>query len=147
MKKVFIILLTAVAGFTACKGPAGRDGKTRAFTILGNAWELIGGPNEIGSYYSCLVEFPELDDVIYNEGIIVCYYEHLDELGDLVLSPMPYSTYDMYTNDRDEEVQVSINYSYTVSSGYIEFRLAYSDFYTSDFPPPSKCFFRVSVVY
>ncbi|GHT78142.1 hypothetical protein FACS189464_1070 [Bacteroidia bacterium] len=160
MKRILIILLTVAAVFTACEGPAGKDGRngrdgsdaylewtTTKVTIARNAWELIGEPDEIGSYYRCLFEFPALTEDIYEEGIIICYYEYQDELGDWVLSPLPYSVYDMYKNDRNQEVQVSINYSYTVSPGYIEFRLAYSDFYTGAFAPPAECFFRASVVY
>jgi hypothetical protein len=157
MKKICIILLIIAAGFTACEGPMGPEGprgedaylnwKTVNFTIYENHWDLIGSSNQPGSYYSVLLDLPELTNAIYDNGVIVCYYEYRDELGDLVLSPLPYTLYEMYNDDRGREVQASTHYSYTLSPGSIEFRLAYSDFYTGDYPPPAKCFFRVSIVY
>jgi len=158
MKKILGCLVLVMIWFTACegpRGPAGRDGidgevtywKVFDFTVTRKAWELIGKPDEIGSYYYYVFDVPELTRAIYDEGLIVCYYRFKDDFGDNVQAILPYTYYDIFVNKWEEEFPYSVQYSYDVTPGSIAFKVTFSDFYTADNEPPVTCNFRLHLIY
>ena len=158
MKNLFRCLLIAIVGFTACQGPAGRDGLPgkdaeptkwwiKDFTIAEKTWELVGVPNDIGSYFRCVFNVPEITRAIYDDGAIICYYRYKDEFGDDVQTVLPYTYYDINVNNYGEEFPYSVQFSYDTMPGSIAFKLVFSDFYTKDFGPPPTCKFRLVLVY
>ncbi|MDR1673670.1 MAG: hypothetical protein LBS09_09475 [Bacteroidales bacterium] len=166
MKKINVFLafctvmaLSACKGPTGPQGPAGRDGIPAGWhnivlTIDNADWELAGGgSNEIGSYFRYVFDVPELTADVYDEGIIVCYYELADDQGVVVSTPLPFTIYDIVTDDQKNEYPYSIHYSYDVTPGVgknpgtIAFKLTFSDFFTGDFGPPAICKFRLALVY
>jgi hypothetical protein len=158
--KVFLAFCTAVI-LSACEGPqgpAGRDGippvwHNIVFTVNGADWELVGGGNQIGSYFRYVFDVPELSADVYDKGVIVCYYEFADDKGTVVSTPLPFTIYDIATDAQQKEHPFSTHYSYDVTPsfnrtpGSIAFKLTFSDFFTNDFGPPAVCKFRLSLVY
>ncbi len=156
MIKAFGFLLIVILGFTACEGPMGPPGKDAIptewtyvdFTITDKMWELVGGADEIGSYYYCLFEnITEITSAIYNDGAIFCNYRYKDDFGNDVQSPLPYTYYDIIVDEYNVEHPYAVQISYDVTPGTIAFKLVFSDFYTGDFGPPPSCKFRVTLVY
>ena len=157
MKKLRGWLLMVMIGITACEGPMGpagppgRDGTEtlwwiKDFTVTSRMWELVGSPDEIGSYYRCIFDVPDLTAAIYDDGGIICYYRYVDDFGDEVQTPLPYTYYDMVI-ENGVEFPYSVQFSYDVTPGSIAFKLVFSDFFTGEFGPPASCKFRLVMVY
>ena len=156
MRKLRGWLLMVMIGMTACEGPMGPAGPPgsdgaetlwwiKDFTVTGRMWELVGRPNDIGSYFRCVFDVPDLTTAIYDDGGIFCHYRYVDDFGDEVQTPLPYTYYDMVV-ENGIEYPYSVQFSYDVTPGSIAFKLVYSDFYTGDYPPAS-CKFRLVMVY
>ena len=160
MKRLLGCILMAMIGLAACEGPmgpAGRDGrdgidgevtywKVIDYAIPRNAWELIGNPDDIGSYFYYVSDVPELTQAIYNDGAIVCYYRYRDDFGDNVQTPLPYTYYDIIV-EGGVEFPFSVQYSYDVMPGSIAFKVVFSDFCTAENKPPASCNFRLHLLY
>lgn len=162
MKRIFGFLLLIMMVISACQGPAGpvgppgRDGldgvgevtywKIKEFTIARNSWDLIGIPGEIGSYFYYVADVPELTNAIFEDGAIICYYLYMDDFGDNVQTPLPYTYYDIMVNG-GVEYPFSVQYSYDVTPGSIAFKVVFSDFYTADNKPPATCTFKLHLIY
>jgi hypothetical protein len=141
--------------FTACEGPAGPPGKdglngltSEWYTISLSVeqWQLAGERNQIGSYYYCLFnDIEQLTEYIYDEGLILCYYEYIDEFGDRVMSPLPFTLYNIEVIE-GVEYPYAVQFSYDVTPGSIVLKLTYSDFLTSA-QPPQPCLFKLVLVY
>ena len=164
MKKLLGCLLVVMMCFAACQGPIGPTGpmgppgknadptywKVIDFTVARKDWKLYnvyGEQNEIGSYYYYVFDVPELSTVIFDEGAIICYYRYRDEFGDIVQTPLPYTYYDIFVNQRNEEFPYSVQYSYDVMPGSIAFKVVFSDFFTDENEPPASCNFRLHLIY
>ncbi|MDR1865432.1 MAG: hypothetical protein LBR08_07660 [Bacteroidales bacterium] len=161
--KNFLIAAVVMTGLSACEGPPGKDGRDGrdglvstwhniTFTVHRDDWQLVGGENQIGSYYwSLWDDVPQLTDAIYREGAVICYYEFADDQGEKVLTTLPYTYYDMdiveEEGGKETEYPFSVHYSYDVTPGSIAFKLTFSDFYTGAFRPPPECTFKLVLVY
>jgi hypothetical protein len=136
-------------------GPAGRDGMdgldgltSEWYNILLDVteWQLSGEKNQIGSYYYCLfTDIGALDEAMYQEGLVLCYYEYTDKYGDLVMTPLPHTVYDIAVNEGVDH-PYAIHFSYDVTPGSILLKLTYSDFLT-EWTPPHPCRFKLVLVY
>ena len=157
MKKLRSWLLIVMIGITACEGPMGPQGPPGRdaaetqwwlldFTVTRQMWELIGDPNDIGSFYRCVFDVPDLSTAIYNDGGIFCNYRYKDDFGDDVQTPLPFTYYDIDIRD-GVEFPFAVQISYDVTPGSVAFKLVFSDFYTGDFDPPALCKFRMNLVY
>ncbi|MDR1156385.1 MAG: hypothetical protein LBL04_16905 [Bacteroidales bacterium] len=163
MKNLLGCLLIVMSGFTACLGPMGPEGPPGKdatetqwtyvdFIVKENQWRLAGNPLEIGSYYYCVVDVPEITQDIYEEGLIFCNYRYIDDTGVDVQQTLPYTAYFMdVVNGSERPFSMHISYTTTPTvrtvSGTIEFRITFSDFYTGDKGPPASCNFRLTLVY
>ena len=166
MKKLLGYLVMVIMVFTACEGPPGRDGKDGAnakpttwyiknFEIKQNAWKLAGHEDQIGSYYYYIFDEKEITEDIYYDGLVICSYLYTDDAGYDVQSILPFTVYDIeefYDGISVFENRYAIHYSYSVTHtvgnnpGTIEFRVTFSDFYTSN-KPPEVCTFKLTLVY
>ena len=163
MKKLLVCILVAMTLVSsACRGkvgPPGKNGKDGEvtywkiidFTIKGGVnggdWELINGPDQIGSYYRYIFDVPEITEEIYENGLIIAYYRYVDDHGDKVQSILPYTYYDIDVDGDGNEHPYSVQYSYDVMPGSIAFKLVFSDFYTAENGPPSLCLFRLQLLH
>ena len=157
MKKVLAIITLALL-IVACEGPRGPQGppgpqgepgeginwKVYDFTIKSNQWELVGGEDQLNSYYMYLFEGndapEELQYVVdYMGDVSGCLVGKLD--GEDIFYPLPYENYYGNANGEYESLWCEMyKYDYTRSS--IAFYVYYSDFYTAT--PPATCTFRMS---
>lgn len=153
MKNILCLLLIVTLGFTACHDdPPGVMWISQDFTITKSMWRLEGRPDDIGSYYVCIFDVPELTQDIYYDGLISVYFRYIDGIGYEVMTPLPYTSYGMYIEGGFEfpyAVQYSYNVTPTVGSnpGTIAFILTFSDFFTGAYGPPETCKFRMTLTY
>jgi hypothetical protein len=145
MKKV-LVLFAVLAGMASCgdNGSVTPD-VTLWYTVLERDWTLVGGPDDIGSYYECVFDVPRLSENVYNNGLVFVYYEYNDN-GTWVLTPLPYTYYDIIVS-RGIEYPYAAAYSYDITPGTIAFRLTYSDFLTGQYAPPASSKFRLTLVF
>ena len=164
MKRLLGFLVLIMMVISACEGPAGPMGppglngldgldgevtywKIIDFNIARSSWELIGDPDEIGSYFYYVADVDELTQAIFENGAIICYYRYRDDFGYDVQTPLPYTYYDIFVNQWGEEFPYSVQYSYDVMPGSIAFKVVFSDFYTGENKPPASCNFRLHLIY
>ena len=168
MRNFLGCLMMFMLAFTACEGPMGpagrdgwdgkdgKDGKEtkwwiRDFTVentnVKKDWKLAGSPNDIGSYFYCIFDVPEITRDIYNDGAIIAYYRYVDDFGDEVQTVLPYTYYDIVVDNNDNEFPYSVQYSYDTTVGSIAFKVVFSDFFTKDYGPPPSCKFRLVLIY
>lgn len=116
------------------------------FEIRSSDWKLVGEPNDIYSYYECVVSGIPLNTSYY-DGIVTAYmYFDYDSKYE-VQAPLPYTEYIVETNAGGEEVNYSIQYSYDVKSdNTIAFKAYVSDYYTGYFHPGTQ-YFRVAIIW
>lgn len=116
-------------------------------------WRLIGGENNINSYYECVVHIENLDSQYYPEfspyydGVItVSIYSNYQQNGEVQI-PLPYTVYDAYEQRPDEWVYRSVQYSYDIhADGSIAFKKYISDYYTEDLINYTE-YFKVAAVW
>ena len=151
MKKMFGILVMALIGLTACD-KSHTEWSYVTFVVKHSDWELAGDIDEIGSYYYCVCDVPEITQAIYDKGLIICSYRYTDDTGTNVQSILPYTEYfidlDDYGNEFPYAMQISYNVTPTIGHrpGTIEFRVTFSDFWKDSYPP-SSCRFKLTLVY
>jgi len=148
MKKILFLLTTAVWLFASCEGPAGKDAVetywfVKNYTINSNQWQLVGGVDELNSYYKASVNIPELDRDIYEKGNVFCYmFQRINNVE--VQTLLPY-TIPMGESKGNTELLWTETYACDFSIGRVNFYVNYSDFYTSNRPPTVT--FRVVLNY
>ena len=148
MKKKLFLLFAAVMLMASCEGPAGQDGQgiywfVKKYTINSNQWELIGGVDELNSYYRAEIVIPELDNDIYKDGNVFCYmYQKVE--GVEVQTLLPYSIPQALSSGGYDEFWTE-TYAYDFTVGSIMLYVNYSDFYTNNRPPATS--FRVVLNY
>ena len=158
MKNIFGLLLVVMLGVVACEGPMGPPGLPGEnaiptewaicdFEIIKYDWELIGRPNEIGSFYYYVFDVPEITPLIFDDGAVICYYQYRDDFGKNVQTPLPFTYYNISIDDYGNESPFAVQISYDVLPGSIAFKLVFSDFYTGVFEPPSICKFKLTLIY
>jgi hypothetical protein len=150
MKKV-LLLLSVIMFATSCQGPPGRDGLdgvetywyVKVYTVNSNQWQLVGGVDQLNSYYKAELIIPELTRKIYEDGNIFCYmFQNQDGIEVQTLLPyhIPFGE-----NTNGNEYLWSETYAYDFTPGSVMLYVNYSDFYTGNRPPTVS--FRVVLNY
>jgi hypothetical protein len=158
MKKL-VLVLGAVLALLSCEGPVGPPGppgepgdpgaetkwKHIYYTVKQSDWNLIGGVDELNSYYEYIFENePSITDFIYEEGIVLGYLVVNPGAKDEVLRPLPDSfPYGEDSNQGESLWTEIITYDYM--PGSVAFYVRYNDFYTATPPPTLK--FRISMLW
>jgi hypothetical protein len=154
MKKL-VLGLVAMLTFLSCEGPVGPQGppgdpsaetqwKHIYFTVKESDWDLIGGADQLNSYYEYIFNEPAITDFIYEQGIVLGYLVVSPGTNDEVLRPLPDSfPYGQDTNQGENLWTEIINYDY--KPGSIAFYVRYNDFYTATPPPTLK--FKISMLW
>lgn len=115
-------------------------------TVLGSHWNLVGNPNDIGSYYEYVFDGVPLD-VSYYQGVVTAYMYFGYKTPNEIQTPLPYTEYKHYINGDGEDAYYSIQYSYDVkANGTISFKIYVSDYFTGDFTPSTQDF-RIAIVW
>ncbi len=154
MKKVLLFLSIILLSFS-CTGPMGPEGPRGPqgvpgedgnvgklildYTINSNDWERITDSNGLFLYYQYVFDEFEIDDYIYNDGVIVAYLE-VAENNYTLQKPLPY-----IINNEDSQGNIwfqTIEYDYGVES--ICFYVKNSDFREDR---PGNLNFRVAFVW
>ncbi len=131
-------------GPSGVRGPEGPQGtvnvKTISYTVRDVEWELVGDPDQIGSYYQHVFDEPFLTPDIYEYGTFIGYM--FDKInGSEVQTGLPYTIYDIEVTNEGER-PFSVQYMCAATPGTIAFKVVFSDFYTEQYAP-STCNFRV----
>lgn len=116
------------------------------FEVKSNHWELIGRPDQEGSYYQYVFNgIP--GGVPYYDGITTAYLYFGFGTSSEVQTPLPYTEYLIGDDGNGNEVFYSIQYSYDVKAdGTIAFKAHVSDYYTASINPGTQVF-RVAIVW
>ena len=156
MKKLFGYLIVAMMVISACEGPAGpmgppgadgrngRDGTSTQWFIqecevFSEHWKRVTDPL-MGEIFEYGFSIPKLSSFVINEGAVVCYLTQT--VGNVkVQTPLPYTYY-----GRDGDYYYSENYTYEVSTQYINFIVKVSDFNTK-IQQPLDCKFRIVLMW
>ena len=144
MKKNLLLLTAVLWFFASCEGPAGRDGldgqgmnwNVLNYTVYEGDWELVGRPDELGSYYKYTFSEKSLTKFICEEGNVFGY-RWIDANTQTPLAQAVF----MAENVHGEILYFSDMFSFSFSPGYITFYVDYSDFATKTLPP--SCDFRI----
>jgi hypothetical protein len=155
MKKL-VLGLVAMLTLLSCEGPVGPPGppgdsgaetqwKHIYYTVNKDSWHLVGGKDELNSYYEYVFKNePAITNFIYEQGIVLGYLVVNPGAKDEVLRPLPDSfPYGEDTNQGENLWTEIITYDYM--PGSIAFYVRYSDFYTATPPPTLK--FRISMLW
>ncbi|GHU08879.1 hypothetical protein FACS189431_5950 [Alphaproteobacteria bacterium] len=154
MKKL-VLVLVATLTFLSCEGPVGPPGpagdpsvetqwKHIFFTVKQSDWALVGGADQLNSYYEYIFDEPAITDFIYKEGIVLGYLVVNSGTKDEALRPLPDSSpYGQDTNQGESLWTEIINYDYM--PGSIAFYVRYNDFYTATPPPTLR--FKISMLW
>jgi hypothetical protein len=138
------VLLSLLLGFVACEGPTGPPGRDGAdgwaniavayYTIT--SWQISAGEN----YFYADVDFPELTEFVYNEGVVNGYYMQNFNASDEVQIPLPF---DIYFNE--DGVSWTETISFDIVPGNIRFYYEPSDFFIGFNPP--VCTFKIALTW
>ncbi|MDR1129822.1 MAG: hypothetical protein LBK96_02450 [Prevotellaceae bacterium] len=115
---------------------------TENLEVKARDWKLVGGLDEIDSYYEYI-----FDNFPYVDGIVSVYmYQDFGKNTELQL-PLPYTYYGVEILENGEEKYYSIQYSYDIArDGTIALKVHVSDYLTSLFRPDTE-HFRVAIVW
>ncbi|MDR1340778.1 MAG: hypothetical protein LBK58_12105 [Prevotellaceae bacterium] len=115
---------------------------TENLEVKASDWKLVGGIDEIDSYYEYI-----FDNFPYVDGIVSVYmYQNFDKNTELQI-PLPYTSYEVDILDNGEEVYYSIQYSYDIArDGSIALKVHVSDYFTGLFRPDTEVF-RVAIIW
>lgn len=148
LKNTLALLITLFAA-TSCEvnDVYEEEWYVEEFKIFNSDWQLVGTPDEIGSYYEYVFYQVPLE-VSYHKGVVTAYLFFNYGTKDEVQVPLPYTEYmvdiDPNTN---QEIHYSIQYSYDVKAdGSIAFKAYVSDYYTKLFNPGTQ-HFRVAIIW
>ena len=116
-------------------------------TVPYDKWELVGKPDEIGSFYIYEVYIKELDTKYYNDaapyydGVIsVAMYQNYKQSNEIQF-PLPHIIYGVGYDPKGDEVYYSVQYSYDLqANGKIAFKIYVSDYLTNGFSLETKTF-------
>lgn len=162
MKRKLLFITTIVSGilvsgiFTSCEGPMGPQGpqgepgeginwKVYDMTIPADEWQLVGGENELNSFYMYIFEGneapAELQYVTQYDGDVSGYFISTLDNGDELYSPLPYEVYAGAAGNSGEWLWSEL-YTFDFTHNSIAFYVYYNDFATSERPGTMK--FRMS---
>ena len=148
MKKYLLFFMAAMMLFPSCQGPAGRDGVdgeginwfVRDYTINSSDWQLVGGTDELNSYWQAEISVSELTKFVYESGNVFCYMYQKDDNNNEVQTMLPFTVPKGSNSGGTEELWTE-TYACDFMPGSIMFYVNYSDFYTNNRPPATS--FRV----
>jgi len=151
MKTKLFLLCMIAAALASCEGPMGPQGEPGApgegvnwkilyYTVRANDWHLVGGENELNSYYMYEFDEPELSDFIYESGNVLGYIILNSGKSNETLSPLPYNIA-LGEGSGSNEFLWTENYFFDYMPGSVAFFVYYSDFNTEIKPP--TCEFRL----
>ncbi|MDR2042485.1 MAG: hypothetical protein LBP98_09265 [Tannerella sp.] len=153
MKKILFLLPAAVLMFVSCEGPAGPPGEkgepglwwfVNEYTVRSDQWKLVGGTDELNSYYQYEIPVPELDKDVFYEGKMTCYM-YLNEDYSVQAELPEVIHYGEYNPDTGGENLWTETYKCDYAIGSILFKVEYSDFFTGNRPGTKR--FRVVLNY
>ena len=144
LKHIALLFIT-LATLTACEDYYEETLYSDDFEVRSNHWQLIGDPNEVGSYYEYVHTGVPLNTSYY-EGVVTAYL-YLDYGTKYeVQTPLPYTEY-IVEKINGKEFHYSIHYTYDVKAdNTIAFKAYVSDYYTGDFNPGTQ-YFRVAIIW
>ncbi|MDR1407607.1 MAG: hypothetical protein LBJ23_06130 [Tannerella sp.] len=148
MKKALFLLCASAMCLISCEGPIGPPGepgegmnwKILTYTVHEGDWQLVGGKDNLNSYYMYEFDENQLTDFIYTSGNISGYIIFNPGQNSEVQSPLPHM---IPLGDRDSggEFMWQEFYTFDFMPGSVAFYVYYSDFQTSVRPP--TCDFRL----
>lgn len=119
-------------------GPPGNDGSANfsiAYFTISN-WNLSSD----NSYFYADVNYPDLTDFVYNEGVIVGYLMQNFDTEYEYQVPLPF---DIYYNTEEGSWTETVSMDFV--PGSIRFYYEPSDFFTGFVPP--VCTFKIALVW
>lgn len=152
MKKIVLLFSLFALTFVSCEGPMGPPGEpgdgmywfVETYTIKANQWELVGGKNQLNSYFRAEILVPELTDRIYEDGNVFCYmFQNID--GTEVQTLLPFTLPVGEDLGGGKENLWTETFACDFAPGSIMFYVNYSDFITSE--NPGTITFRVVLNY
>ncbi|MDO4190711.1 MAG: hypothetical protein Q4D14_03355 [Bacteroidales bacterium] len=147
--KMLAMLLLALLTATACVGPRGPQGpqgpqgepgegtnwKIINLTVPANAWVEYADNNNQNNYYRALFDVPEINDFIYNSGLVICYHE--------VNNSQIILPYVRHNQDQDGNYwTTTVDFDYAVGS--VAIYVTHSDFADD---PPGEMNFRLVLMW
>jgi hypothetical protein len=148
MKKILllsvVILLSASCAEESGIAPANETWfYVREYTVRSDQWRLVGGEDELDSYYEYEVSVPDLDRDVFYYGNVDCYM-YLDN-DYTIQAKLPEVIHrGQYNPTTREDDLWTETYKCDYAIGSILFKVEYSDFYTGNRPGTKK--FRVFLV-
>jgi hypothetical protein len=133
-------------------GPQGEKGEpgegmwwfVKEYTIRPNQWELVGGANNLESYYRYEINISELDEDIFYDGKVSCSV-YTDEESKNIQQDLP-CVWHYGEPDNDGPYLWTETYDFDYAVGSIMLYVTYNDFLTAgNLPDRSK--FRVILNY
>ncbi|MDR2471939.1 MAG: hypothetical protein LBD53_00040, partial [Tannerella sp.] len=126
---------------SACEGPAGRDGLdgeganwfVKNYQVKSNQWQLIGGQNDLNSYWQAEVVIPELTKFVYEKGNVFCYMFQNPDGNTEVQTLLPFVVPYGQIKNGNEYIWTE-TYACDFTVGSVMFYVNYSDFMTSNRP-------------
>lgn len=164
MKKNLFGLILMILAFTACEGPEGPMGPQGIpgepglvegwhivdVTIPQKDWVLTYDQDGLNPYFHCYVDIEELDDYVYDEGLVFAYlvqdpgtkYEVQTSLN----CSMPYQ------DPFDPDYTWTVHYSWDYMFGSVAFYVKYDDFVILEDPngniiPPATEKFKIVMLW
>ncbi|HBG88354.1 MAG TPA: hypothetical protein DDW62_12485 [Marinilabiliaceae bacterium] len=138
MRNLFLLLFAGLMA-VSCEGPMGPPGLPGEDGEPGASWDVKDfvinnwTENREAGYFYSHFNFPELNNFIYNEGIVIAYIE----FDGSYQTPLPYERYkEMWIEGVPYRWSELIDFEY--AKGEISFYLTPSDFDTAaDMPDPA----------
>jgi hypothetical protein len=151
MKKILLLLSAAVMLFASCEGPRGPQGPpgenggsewwfVKEYTVRSDQWKLVGGEDELNSYFQYEVLISDLDEDVFYDGKVECSM-YLDEDYRIQANLTEVIHYGEYNPNTGKEELWTETYKCDYAVGSIMFKVEYSDFYTGKRPGTKR--FRV----
>jgi hypothetical protein len=146
-RKLFLLSVSALL-LLACEGPMGPPGEPGeglkwqilTYTVHEGDWKLVGGKDNLNSYY--IYEFDEklLTNFIYESGNVFGYVIFNPGKNNETQTPLPHMI-PLGDSDPGGEFLWQEYYTFDFMPGSIAFYADYNDFHTSVRPP--TCVFRI----
>lgn len=149
MKK-YLFLLILTLGFMSCEGPMGPQGPIGPQGPQGPAGEG-GGVNwkiidlevntsdwsltdfTTGNYFYATLSVPELDEFIYDNGLVECYREFNTGTENKYQMPLP-NVQHMEEYDGAQQITYTQTTDYSFGVGFVEIAVTMSDFFLEKNP-------------
>ncbi|MCD8044214.1 MAG: hypothetical protein LUH10_14270 [Tannerellaceae bacterium] len=147
MKRIYLLLLLVVFGFSACEGPAGPPGAdgldsewyVKFIEVPANKWVLTYDSDGLNPRYEYTEKISQLTDWVYDESVFAAYIIHNYNTSYETQSPLPYvlAAETVYPGNLFYEWIEIIDCNFEIGS--VTFYLTYSDFDVS-YSPGDRAF-------